>query len=194
MNLTQKGATAEVGRFEELEVNMHWTTAADFDLAVVYETTKGTPGLVYFGDRGKLNEFPYIGLSGDQGVNDQAGDKQESLSITKLDGMKKLWILVWDYGQVQKGNAARFTDSDIQLHLQDDNGKTYQVALNTGGTGNVAVIATIDNTDPLGPRLINTSKTGTLNGLKKLQQLLDIIQGYDDDPDMNIDLRPADET
>lgn len=191
MNLAQKGATAEVGRFEELKVSMRWSIAADFDLAAVYETRKGTPGLVYFGDLGRLDDFPYISLSGDQGVNDKDGDKQENLTIRKLDDMKKVWLMAWDYGQVQKGQPARFAQSDVQLYLEDENGKTYQVALNTGGTGNVAVIATIDNTDPLGPRLINTSKTGTLEGLKKLQQLLDIIQGEDDDPDMKIDLRPA---
>jgi tellurite resistance protein TerA len=41
--------------------------------------------------------------------------------------------------------------------------------------GNVALIATIDNSSPVGATLINSSKAGTLKGLNNLNQLIDII-------------------
>jgi tellurite resistance protein TerA len=49
------------------------------------------------------------------------------------------------------------------------------VILDTGDMGNVALIATIDNSSPIGAKLVNTSKAGTLKGLKKLQDLMEII-------------------
>jgi len=177
MELKQKGAEANVGSFKQLMVSMRWTTAADFDLAAAYESREGKLGLVYFGDRGDLNGFPFMQLSGDEGVDDKGGDNEEILRITRLDDMKFVWLLCWDYGKVKNGEAARFKHSDVVMTMLDDRGTSHDVVLDTGDMGNVALIATIDNTSPIGARLINSSKAGTLKGLKKLQDLIDIIQG-----------------
>lgn len=176
MELKQKGASANVGSFKQLLVTMKWTTAADFDLAAAYQKTDGSYGLVYFGDLGDLNDFPYIQLSGDEGQGDAGGDNEEQLRITKLDDMKAVWLLAWDYGQVQAGKPARFADSDISLSVMDDTGNSHNVTLDAGTFGNVASIAMIEN-GPVGSKLVNTSKAGTLKGLTNLQQLLDIIKG-----------------
>ena len=174
MELKQKGAAANVGSFKQLLVSMKWTTAADFDLAAVYEAKDGRKGLVYFGDLGDLNSFPYMQLSGDEGVGDSGGDNEETMRITQLDEMAKVWLFCWDYGQVQSGAPARFADSDVKLSVMDDSGNTHNVTLETGAMGNVACIATIEN-GAIGAKLINTSSAGTLKGLNNLQQLLDII-------------------
>jgi len=177
MELKQKGSSANVGGFKQLMVSMKWTTAADFDLSAAYETKEGKQALVYFGDMGDLNAFPFMQLSGDEGVGDKSGDNEETMRITKLDDMKYVWILCWDYGKVQDGAPARFKGSDVTLTLMDDRGESHKVTLDTGDMGNVALIATIDNSSPIGAKLINSSKTGTLKGLKTLQQLMDIING-----------------
>ena len=174
MELKQKGASAAVGSFKQLLVTMKWTTAADFDLAACFQKKDGSQGLIYFGDLGDLNEFPYIQLSGDEGQGDAGGDNEEQLRITKLDDLKYLWLLGWDYGQVQAGKPARFAESDMSLSVMDDTGSTHRVTLDAGTFGNVAVIATIENT-AVGPKLTNASKAGTLKGLTNLQQLLEII-------------------
>jgi tellurite resistance protein TerA len=90
--------------------------------------------------------------------------------------MNYVWILCWDYGKVKDGSGARFKDSDVTLSVLDDTGTSHDVTLDTGDMGNVAVIATIDNASPIGAKLINVSKAGTLKGLKKLQDLVDIIK------------------
>ncbi|MBF0227254.1 MAG: hypothetical protein HQK76_17550 [Desulfobacterales bacterium] len=176
MELKKKGQEANVGGFKQLMVSMKWTTAADFDLAAVYEDKKGKEGIIYFGDLGDLNNFPYMQLSGDEGVGDKGGENEETLRITKLDDMKYVWIMCWDYGKVQDGSAARFKDSDVNLSVVDDKGSTHNVKLDTGDFGNVAIIATIDNSTPIGSKLVNLSKAGTLKGLTNLQQLIDIIK------------------
>jgi len=177
MELKQKGQEANVGGLKQLMVSMKWTTGADFDLAAAYEGKDGKQGLVYFGELGDLNAFPFMQLSGDEGVGDKGGDKEETMRIAKLDDMKYVWLMCWDYGKVKEGQAARFKDSDVTLTVMDDKGTTHAVTLNTGDMGNIAVIATIDNSSPIGAKLINSSKAGTLKGLKKLQDLMDIING-----------------
>ena len=177
MELVQKGAEANVGGFKQLMVSMKWTTAADFDLAAAYEGKDGKQGLVYFGEKGDLNAFPFMQLSGDEGVGDSGGDNEETMRITKLDDMKYVWLLCWDYGQVKDGTPARFKDSDVSLSVMDDKGTAHNVTLDTGTLGNVAVLATIDNSSPIGAKVINTSKAGTLKGMKNLQDLIDIING-----------------
>ncbi len=177
MELKQKGETANVGGFKQLMITMKWTTAADFDLAAAYENKEGKPGLVYFGELGDLNAFPFMQLSGDEGVGDKGGENEEIMRIAKLDDMKYVWIMCWDYGKVKDGAAARFKDSDVKLSVVDDKGATHNVTLDTGDMGNVALIATIDNSSPVGAKLVNSSKAGTLKGLKKLDDLLNIIKG-----------------
>ncbi|OQY58207.1 MAG: hypothetical protein B6245_13045 [Desulfobacteraceae bacterium 4572_88] len=176
MELKQKGSAANVGGFKQLMVSMKWTTAADFDLAAAFEDKSGKQGLVYFGELGDLNTFPFMQLSGDEGVGDSGGDNEEIMRITKLEDMKYVWILCWDYGKVQDGSPARFRESDVSLSVMDDKGEAHNVSLDTGDMGNVALIATIDNSSPIGAKLVNTSKAGTLKGLKNLQQLIDVIE------------------
>jgi len=175
MELKQKGQEANVGGLKQLMVTMKWTTSADFDLAAAYESKEGKQGLVYFGELGDLNAFPFMQLSGDEGVGDKGGDNEETMRIAKLDDMKYVWIMCWDYGKVKDGQAARFKDSDVTLTVMDDKGESHDVTLDTGDMGNIALIATIDNSSPIGPKLINSSKAGTLKGLNKLQDLMDII-------------------
>lgn len=175
MELKQKGSEAFIA-IKQLMVSMKWTTAADFDLAAVYRAKDGKEGLVYFGDLGDMNEFPYMSLSKDEGVGDAGGDNEETMRITRLDDMEKVWLLCWDYGMVQSGQAARFSDSDVNLSIIDDTGKSVSVELDSGDTGNVCCLAMIDNSSPMGAKLVNTSIAGTLKGLKTLEQLLAIIE------------------
>jgi len=183
MNLTQKGTEAYIS-IEKLKVTMKWTIAADFDIAAVYktkighETTNGRMNIVYFGDKGNLNTMPYIQLSEDAGVGDKGGDNEEILHISSLKNLEKVWIFCWDYGMVQDGKKARFKDSDIKLLVEDQNKQKITVNLDTGDFCNVVCIATIDNSNPIGAKLINTSLSGTLKGLKTLEQLLAIIENY----------------
>lgn len=175
MELTQKGEEAQLGSIKQFMVTLKWTIAADFDLAAAYEAKDGQTGLVYFGEKGNLNGFPFMQLSGDEGVGDSGGDNQEDMRVMKIDDMKYIWVLCWDYGAVQEGKPARFAASDVTVSLTDDTGTNHAVSLNTGDTGNTCVVATVDNSSAMGAKFVNTSKAGTLKGLKNLDQLMQII-------------------
>jgi tellurite resistance protein TerA len=178
MELKQKGEDTTLEVTHPLTVSMRWTTAADFDLAVIYETNEGKQGIVYFGDKGQLHDFPYMALSKDEGIGDTGGNNEENMRIERLDDMKFIWIFCWDYGMVQKGQAARFKNSDVTLTIADDAGHQNTVTIDTGDSGNVCCIATIDKSDPAQAKFINYSQVGTLNGLKTLEQLTSIVQQF----------------
>ena len=176
MDLKQKGASAALGGIKQFMVSLKWTTATDFDLAAAYQRKDGTNGMVYFGELGDLNTFPFMQLSGDEGVGDKGGDNEETMRVMKIDDMNYIWILCWDYGAVQEGNPARFAGSDVSVSLTDDTGTSHSVTLDTGDMGNVCLVATIDNSGAMGANLVNSSKAGTLKGLSNLDQLMSIIQ------------------
>ena len=176
MELKQKGQEAQLGGIKQFMVSLKWTTAADFDLAAAFENKKGEKSMVYFGELGSLNEYPYMQLSGDEGVGDTGGDNEETMRVMKLDDMKYVWIFCWDYGAIQEGKPARFSDSDVSVSLMDDKGTSHSVHLDTGVLGNVCLVASIDNSNPMGAKFINASKAGTLKGLKNLDQLMAIVE------------------
>ncbi|EIJ43037.1 hypothetical protein BegalDRAFT_2173 [Beggiatoa alba B18LD] len=161
---------------KSLMIKMRWTSAADLDLAAAYQTKTGKQGLVHYADLGSLEHFPFIKLSGDQGRGDRSGNNEETLWINALNDMAYVWIFCWDYGMVQSGSRGRFQDCDISLHVIDDNEATIQVKVDTSETGNVCCIATLDNSQVVGTKLINVSKVGTLRGLSKLEQLLGVLK------------------
>jgi len=171
MDLKDKGSSASLGGLKQFMVSLKWTTAADFDLAAAFKPKSGQEGMVYFGELGDLNAFPFMQLSGDEGVGDTGGDNEETMRVMKLDDMETIWILCWDYGAVQEGSAARFKDSDVKVTLTDDSGTSHEVTLDTGDLGNVCLVATIDNSNPMGAQLINSSSAGTLKGLNNLGEL-----------------------
>ena len=176
MELKQKGQEAQLGSIKQFMVTLKWTTAADFDLAAAYETKDNRMGLVYFGEMGNLNEFPFMQLSGDEGVGDTGGDNKEEMRVMKIDDMKYIWILCWDYGAVQDGKPARFAGSDVEVTVTDDSGNNHAVKLDTGDTGNLCVVASIDNSSIMGAKFTNISKAGTLKGLKKIDDIMQIIR------------------
>ena len=177
MKLKKKGEEAQLGGIKQCMMVLKWTTAADFDLAAAYKAKDGREGLVYFGDKGNLNAFPFMEAGEDEGVGDTGGDNQEELRITKIDEMEKIWLLCWDYGAIEKGAPARFKESDVTVSLLDDKGTNHAVSLDTGDLGNICLVATIDNTSPMGAKLVNDSKAGTLKGLNTLAEIMSIING-----------------
>lgn len=176
MQLKKKGDSAQIGGVNQFMITLKWTSAVDFDLCAVYEDKQGKEGIVYFGDLGELNEFPFMQLSGDEGVGDTGGDNQEDLRVMNLSPMRKIYIFCWDYPSVESGHKARFSNSDITTSIIDDGGKTYTCSLDSLSEGNVVCMAEIDNSSPLGAKFVNRSSVGQLNGLENLAQLLEIAR------------------
>ncbi len=177
MELINKGDSAELGSMTACMLTLTWTAAADFDIAAVYKPKSGDAGMVYFGNRDKvnLNEFPFMQISEDQGVGDTAGKNKEELRIANFADMESVWLVCWDYGAIQSGGPARFEGSDVKIALMDNDGASHAVSLEAGSVGNLSIVAQIDNSSPMGAKLVNCSQAGTLKSFKNLDQIMEII-------------------
>jgi len=107
------------------------------------------------GTLGSLNSFPYIELSGDEGVDAAGGDNEEVLRITKLDDMAEIYIVTVNYTDATQKREVYFNSYGGIITVMGEQGETIEVPLNSPNRGHVAVIAKIDNTSPLGAQLIN---------------------------------------
>lgn len=175
MELTGKGQTAELDTITSLRAVIKWSVAADFDLGALIRLKSGGEDFIYFGNKGDLNKSPFVKLDKDAGVRDTAGDNSESLKVAKLDDIKELHLFVWDFGQVTQGLKARFEGSDLKITITDNTNASFEAPLATSDVANVVLLATIDNSSPIGAKLTNVSKAATLKGFTNSDQLWAIV-------------------
>jgi uncharacterized protein involved in tellurium resistance len=145
MELKQKGEKADIGAFKQLKVSLIWTSAVDLDLMAFYKTKDGKVGGVYSdnyagGTLGDLNQFPFIQLSGDEGVGAKSGDNREELRIVKLEGFEELYICALNFTDASSGANKVFANYDARVEVVNDRGERHSVALDSKQPGSVAVI------------------------------------------------------
>jgi uncharacterized protein involved in tellurium resistance len=162
VTLKQKGQEAFIP-IKQLLVKLRWRAAVDLDLMAFYKTKDGRAGGVYSsnyagGSLGDLNAFPFIQLSGDAGVGGSGGDNEETLRITKLDQMDVVYICALNFSDASAGKNTAFSAYDGHIEIHDDQGGSVGVPLDARETGTLAIIAKIDNTSFMGPRLINENR------------------------------------
>ena len=145
MELKQKGQSADIGSFKQIKVALIWTSAVDLDLMAFYKTKDGRTGGVYSdnysgGSLGDLNAFPFIELSGDEGVGAAGGSKREEMRISKLDDFEALYICALNFTDATAGANRTFADYDARVEVVTDRGEQHVVALDSTNPGQVAVI------------------------------------------------------
>lgn len=181
VTLKKKGEEAYIS-VKQLMVTLKWTASVDLDLMAFYKTKDGKDGGIFSdnypgGTLGSLNEFPFIQLSGDEGVGATGGDNEEVLRVTKLDDLAELYICTLNYTDASEKKDTSFSDYDGGITVIDDKGESVAVPLDSTDKGQVAVIAKIDNTSAMGAKLINENKiidlgtfVSTIPGAKLLVQ------------------------
>jgi uncharacterized protein involved in tellurium resistance len=162
VTLKQKGEEAHIS-LEQLMVTLRWTMDVDLDLMAFYKTKDGRTGGVVSdnypgGSMGSLNSFPFIQLSGDAGVGGTGGDNEEILRIAKLNEMQEVYICTINYTDAINSRASTFNNYDGGVIVLDDKGESVAVPLDSSDQGFVAIIARIDNSSPMGAKLINENR------------------------------------
>ena len=145
MELKQKGEKADIGAFKQIRVSLIWGAAVDLDLMAFYKTKDGQVGGVYSdnyagGSLGDLNQFPFIELSGDEGVGAVGGDNREEMRIVKLDDFEELHICALNFTDASSGTDKVFADYDARVEVVTDKGDSHTVHLDSRQPGPVAVI------------------------------------------------------
>ena len=156
---------------------MNWTTAVDFDIAAVYESKEGQRGLIYFGDLGTENSFPYISLNKDSGIINTDRKKTEDLVINQFNDMASMWLFCWDYQSVEIGKTGNLKNSDVRLLLEKQSGHelNFEIAEKMPNNGNICYFAKVMNTDK-GIDIQEMAVDGLLKGLKSIEQLMALVR------------------
>ncbi len=162
MELKQKGESALIASFKQLQVSLIWTAPVDLDLMAFYKTKDGRTGGVYSsnyagGSMGSLNNFPYIELSGDAGLGGSAGDNREVLKIARLDHFEELYIVALNFTDASSGENNVFANYDASVEVITDTGEAHSVALDSGKYGSVAILCKFKK-DFMGASLVNASE------------------------------------
>ena len=170
MDLKKKGETATVGSFKQLKVSLIWTSAVDLDLMAFYQTKDGRSGGVYSdnyssGNMGDLNVFPFMKLSGDEGVGATGGASREEMLVTKLDDIEKLEIVAVNFTDASEGTNKTFSQYDARVEVMTDSGETHTISLDSSSSGSVATICKISPSF-MGLQLSNDSSVCSFDAFK----------------------------
>ncbi len=162
VTLKTKGEEAYIP-VKQLMVTLKWTADVDLDLMAFYKAKDGRTGGVFSdnypgGAMGSLNSFPYMQLSGDAGVGAVGGDNEEVLRITKLDDLEELYICTLNYTDATQKKESSFSEYDGGVVVTDSKGESVAVPLDSTEKGHVAIIAKIDNSNPIGAKMINENR------------------------------------
>ena len=152
---------------KQLFIRLSWKAEVDLDLMAFYQTHSGEVGGVFSdnipgGMHGSLKEFPFIELSGDEGVEAQGGDNQEELRIAKLDEISNLFIVVLNFTDASESRTSNFSKYGAQVLVVNQNNETFEIPLDFTEDGHVAVICQIANPKNSSAKLRSISKAITL--------------------------------
>ena len=142
---------------EDLKVTLGWNAPVDLDLMFFYRKTDGTQGGVfsnYFanGSLGSTDIFPFISLSGDEGVDEGEGVKTEEGFIKRIDpSIAEIHIFAVNWTDAKGGNSsASFANYDGMIEIEDASGNhDYGIPLSSTEPGFFAHLATIDSSGKL---------------------------------------------
>ena len=161
MELKKKGSAAAIGSFNQLRVSLIWTSAVDLDLMAFYRTKDGQTGGIFSdnyagGSLGSLNSFPFMELSGDEGVGATGGDNSEILTIVNLDAIEELHICAVNFTDASAGTSKVFADYDARVEVETDRNERHAIALDSRNPGPIAVLCRFKSSF-MGAELLNDS-------------------------------------
>jgi uncharacterized protein involved in tellurium resistance len=148
----------------------------DLDLMAFYKSKSGQVGGIFSdnyegGSFGSLTGFPYIYLSGDAGVGEVGGVKEETIQIGSMNELAEIHICAINFTDASKNRESTFSSYDAEITIVDEQGEAVVVPLNSAVQGTVAVIAKIDNSGMMGPKMVNE------NNIMKLSDFQSTIPG-----------------
>jgi len=152
IELKTKGESAIIAN-KDIVATMKWKTSVDLDLYAIYQTKDGNEGKIYYGNKGRLNSSPFIQLDQDAGVGDTGGDNEENVRFSNLSNIKHVLIVA----NIFSKSNARFTDYDGHVVVKGGD-QDIDVPLTSSDRGSSCIVAHIDNTGVVGPKLINVNQ------------------------------------
>ena len=152
-----QGLARSNDKLSKITVRLNWKLGVDLDIHAFYKLAKDKQnGHIYFGNKGKDSNLPYIFLDKDAGIGNVAGDNQEIITISTLAHVDCILIaanIFRFFGSFAKGES--FSKYDGKVTIIPNNGNEIVVPLTSQTTGKWCIIAKIDNLDQNFPMVIN---------------------------------------
>ncbi|MCK9429354.1 MAG: stress response protein [Candidatus Omnitrophica bacterium] len=168
--LKDKNASASVGTIKQMRIVLQWKAKVDLDLMLFGKNKDGSNFSIFTkrlgGSQGDLNSFPFINMEDDAGVDLKDGDKEEFITINKIDAsVDELYIVCLNYTDASEGNSVSFSNYDASINMVKEDGSCLvQGQLNSTETGVAAHLCTIKN-GAIGAEFINVGKIMSLDTL-----------------------------
>jgi len=140
--LKSPGESISIPNPENITVKLSWFKDIDFDLAVLYKGKNGRKEIIYFGNKGSLETFPFIKLDKDEMYGGNTL-KTETVEIRKLDEIEELFIICWDFSN--RGGSSAFSDSHVNVSIVDNKGNSSTALLKSETGFDAACVAKISN-------------------------------------------------
>lgn len=148
---------------QPLFFKLKWVGTISLDLVAFYETKTGKSGGIYPKNAGNLDEIPFIQLN--------RGDNERTLQIAKIDSISVVYFCTLDFSTVSAKKTVVFNNYKAHLEIYGNQNEIFDIPLTADEQGTIAIIAKIDNTNPIGTKLIN------VNQIVSLKQLLTDLPG-----------------
>jgi tellurite resistance protein TerA len=149
------------GSISSIQVKLTWTAGVDLDLHAFYKTKSNEFGHIFYGNKGKADNSPYISLDEDKGIGNSAGNNKENLTIRRIDNFKTILIATNIFrllGFLHKGD--NFAQYDGKVIIEPNIGDHIEVPLASHEHGRWCIIARVDN----------DGQTQTVTNINKVQQ------------------------
>lgn len=142
---------------EWIRAKLDWTAAVDLDLHAFYRShslggQNNEKHHVYYAKK-KIGD---VELDFDAGIGDVSGKNQENLTIKSLAHIEEILFATKIY---KKGGC--FADYDGRVVVTTSNGDDITVPLTAQQKGDWCIIASINNTNPSNPTVINVNRVQT---------------------------------
>lgn len=150
VELKIKGESADL-QSSQLVATLSWKKAVDLDLYGIFKRKDGSTGQCYFGNR----RVTGISLSEDKGVGDTGGNNIETMNVDVSQFNEVLIV-----ANIFNKPSAVFASYDGKVTVKCGN-EEFEVPLSAKESGSWCVIAKLDNSSPIGPKLVNVNSTLT---------------------------------
>jgi uncharacterized protein involved in tellurium resistance len=168
--LREKNQISALPEILNLNVKLRWFKSIDIDIAVVYVLKNGSKGIVYFGNKGSLDQAPFVWLNKDAMFDDE---NEEIIRIKDLSLFSELYIICWDFSNSM--GTGVFDDADVNISIIDNNNNSTSVFLNQETGKDAACIAKVFY-DGVSYKVENTSKYFKRNGDSNPDRILEKIK------------------
>ncbi|MEK4027603.1 TerD family protein [Pseudobacillus sp. FSL P4-0506] len=145
-------------KIKHIAIKLQWTKGVDLDMHAFYKTKNRRIGHIFFGNKGKANESPYIALDKDAGVGNKSGHNEENLVIKTLEDIESVIIATNIFRFLRFKKDDNFAKYDGKVTIKTNTGDEIDVPLTSEEPGRWCVISKIDNSHSSAPKVININR------------------------------------